>query len=215
MTHLQHSEADLSTNSKVFFSNSEVRKFFFKISRGDLESPKVEPMRSAHLEKWFGPLRCLTNRRAGFDLDENGEIFLKFLTTVPGVCWFSVVPWWDSHQRSYQDNKDDPSYQDVSQDGPSGRVPSRRLITLILYHINKKSFNYCQFYRKCLIFKLKIPKQGQNRLPRPLRLLQMHQRAFQSLLSTYLLFPIPLLLTLLLPCVFHVFSMDRVQKVFN
>ena len=60
---------------------------------------------------------------------------------------------------------------------------------------------------------MKHPKQGQNRLPRPLRLLQMPQRAFQSLLSTYLLFPIPLLLTLLLPCVFHVFSMDRVHKV--
>ena len=188
MTHLQHSEADLSTNSKVFFSNSEDRKFLFKISRGDLESSKVEPMRSAHLEKWFGPLRCLTNRRAGFDLDENGEIFLKFLTTVPGTYPRMARP-------------------DASHLAGLSLWFSTTLI--------KKSFNYCQFYRKCFIFKLKIPKQGQNRLPRPLRLLQMHQRAFQSLLSTYLLFPIPLLLTLLLPCVFHVFSMDRVQKVFN
>ena len=103
MTYLQHSEADLSTNSKIFFSNSEDRKNFFKISRGDLESPKFEPMRSAHFEKWFGPLRCLTNQRPGFDLDKNGEISLEFLTTVPGVCGFSVVP-------SEVVSQDDPSH---------------------------------------------------------------------------------------------------------
>ena len=198
MTYLQHSEADLSTNSKIFFQILKTEKFFFKISWGDLESPKFEPMRSAHLKKWFGPLRCLTNQRAAFDLDKNGEISLEFLTTVPGVCWFSVVP-----------------SEVVSGRIPGWSVPSHFLSLWFCTTLIKNSLNYCRFYRKCFIFKLKIPKQGQNRLPRPLRLLQMPQRAFQSLPSTYLLFPIPLLLTLLLPCVFHVFSMDRVHKVVN
>ena len=72
-TYLQHSEADLSTNSKIFFLNSEVWKKFSKISRRDLESWKFQPMKSRDFLKVVCSKKSPTNQRTGFDLDKNCE----------------------------------------------------------------------------------------------------------------------------------------------
>ena len=77
-TYLQHSEADLSSNSKIFFFEIlKIKIFFFKISRWDLESSKIQPMRSAHFGKVVRSLKMLDQSVHRIRFRQNRRNFSK------------------------------------------------------------------------------------------------------------------------------------------